>query len=129
MFVTSSSLVDVSLHTHVYIFFCLWSTNSQLIKKPLRPEPANELYQPINRRLSARLVPTFADRGFHVVSVTDPYGRIFGFLDWSRYFFFQVAPQLYSRGGVDPVPDPLLLRKCSYARNRTRTSVYVARNF
>jgi hypothetical protein len=26
-------------------------------------------------------VPTFADRGFHVVSVTDPYGGILGFLD------------------------------------------------
>jgi hypothetical protein len=26
------------------------------------------------------------------------YGRILGFLDRSRYFFFQVAPQLYSRG-------------------------------
>jgi hypothetical protein len=24
-------------------------------------------------------------------------------------FFYQVAPQLYSRGWVDPVPDPLLL--------------------
>jgi hypothetical protein len=42
-----------------------------------------------------------------VVSVTDPYGRILGFLDWSRYFFFQVAPQLYSRGSVDPVPENL----------------------
>jgi hypothetical protein len=26
-------------------------------------------------------VPTSADRGSHVVSVTDPYGRILGFLD------------------------------------------------
>jgi hypothetical protein len=42
----------------------------------------------------------FADRGCHVVSVTDPYGRILG--------FYQVAPQLCSRGWVDPVPDPLL---------------------
>jgi hypothetical protein len=24
--------------------------------------------------------------------------------------FYQAAPQLYSRGWVDPVPDPLLLR-------------------
>jgi hypothetical protein len=32
------------------------------------------------------------------VSVTNPYGRILGFLDRSRYYFFQVAPQLYSRG-------------------------------
>jgi hypothetical protein len=31
-----------------------------------------------------------------VVSVTDPYGRILGFIDRSRYFFFLVAPQLYS---------------------------------
>jgi hypothetical protein len=40
----------------------------------------------------------FAVRGCHVVSVTNPYGRILGFLDRSRYYFFQVAPQLYSRG-------------------------------
>jgi hypothetical protein len=26
-------------------------------------------------------VPTFADSGCHVVSMTDPYGRILGFLD------------------------------------------------
>jgi hypothetical protein len=28
----------------------------------------------------------FADRGCHVVSVTDPYGRILSFLDRRRYF-------------------------------------------
>jgi hypothetical protein len=28
----------------------------------------------------------FADRGCHMVSVTDPYGRILDFLDRSRYF-------------------------------------------
>jgi hypothetical protein len=28
-----------------------------------------------------------------VVKVTDPYGPILGFLDRSRYFFFQVAPK------------------------------------
>jgi hypothetical protein len=27
------------------------------------------------------LVPTFADKGCRVVSATDPYGRILGFLD------------------------------------------------
>jgi CBS-domain-containing membrane protein len=46
------------------------------------PEPASELYWPSNLRLSQKLVPTFADRGCHVVIVTDPYGRIIGFLDW-----------------------------------------------
>jgi hypothetical protein len=29
-----------------------------------------------------------------MVSVTVPYGHIFGFLGWSSYFFFQAAPQL-----------------------------------
>jgi hypothetical protein len=36
--------------------------------------------------MSAKWLPTFADRGCHVISVTDPYGRILGFLDGSRYF-------------------------------------------
>jgi hypothetical protein len=57
-----------------------------------------------------------------VVSVTDPYGNILGFLDRSRYFFFQVTPQLYSRGLVDPFPDPLLLRKSGSVGTRTQTS-------
>jgi hypothetical protein len=43
--------------------------------------------------------------------------------------FLPVAPQLYSRGWVDPVPDPLLLRKFGSTGNRTRTSGSVARNF
>jgi hypothetical protein len=38
-----------------------------------------------DRRLSAKLGPTFGDRGCRMVSAMDPY-------------FFQVAPQLYSRG-------------------------------
>jgi hypothetical protein len=46
-----------------------------------------------------------------MVSATDSYGRILGFLDRCRYFFVEVAPQLYSGGSVDPVPDQLLLRK------------------
>jgi hypothetical protein len=86
------------------------------------PESDRELYRPSDRNLLAKLMTTFADRGCHVVSATDPYGRILGFLDRSRYFFFQVAPQLYSRGWVGPVPDPLVLRKSRSAGNRTRTS-------
>jgi hypothetical protein len=31
--------------------------------------------------MSAKLVPTFADRGYRVVSATDPHGRILGCLD------------------------------------------------
>jgi hypothetical protein len=44
-----------------------------------------------------------------------PHGQSDGFLrPYSRFsgqeplLFYQVAPQLYSRGWVDPVPDPLL---------------------
>jgi CBS-domain-containing membrane protein len=32
------------------------------------------------------VIAKFADRGSHVVSVTDPYGRILGFIERSRYF-------------------------------------------
>jgi hypothetical protein len=39
------------------------------------------------------------------------------FLDLSRYFLFQVAPHLSSQGWVDPIPDPLLLRKSGDDRN------------
>jgi hypothetical protein len=95
-------------------------------KKKLRGlKSASELYRPSDRRLSAKLVPTSVDRGCHVVSVTDPYGR---FLNRSRYFFFQIAPQLCSRGWVDPAPDPLLFRKSGSAGNRKRTSGSKARN-
>jgi hypothetical protein len=92
-----------------------------LKQKKLRGlSPQTELYRPSDRRRSAKLVPAFAARGFRVVSVTDPHGRILGFLDRSRYYFFQVAPQLYSRGWADPVTDPVLLRISGSAENRTR---------
>jgi hypothetical protein len=49
-------------------------------------ESASELYRPSDRRFSAKRLSTFADRGCHVVSMTDPYGRILGFLNRRRYF-------------------------------------------
>jgi hypothetical protein len=57
-----------------------------------------------------------------VVSATDPHGSILGFLDRCRYFFFQVATHLYLRSRVDPVPDPLLLRKSGSAGNLILTT-------
>jgi hypothetical protein len=94
----------------------------------LSPVAGSELFLPSDRRLSEKLVPTFVDRGCRVVSATDLYGRNLGFLDRSRYFFYRVAPQIYSRGWVDLVPDPLLLRKCGSAGNPTQTSGSVARS-
>jgi hypothetical protein len=49
------------------------------LKKTPWSESVSELYQPSDRRLSAKWLPTTADRGSHVVSVMDPYGRIPGF--------------------------------------------------
>jgi hypothetical protein len=57
---------------------------SEVKKKTPWSESASELYRPSDRPLSAKWLPTFADRGCHVVSVTDPYGRILDFLDRSR---------------------------------------------
>jgi hypothetical protein len=57
-------------------------------KQTPRSESASELYRPSDRRFSAKRLPTFADKGCHVVSVTDPYGLILGFLD-GRYFFIK----------------------------------------
>jgi hypothetical protein len=73
------------------------------------PQSAGELYRPSESRLSAKLVPTCADRGCHVVSVTDPYSCILGFLDRSRYFF------LLSRSSI-------VLTKFSGPRSRSATS-------
>jgi hypothetical protein len=63
---------------------CLKRFLCKKIKTPWS-ESASELYRRSDHRLSAKLLPTFADRGCLVVSVTDPYGRILGFLDRSRY--------------------------------------------
>jgi hypothetical protein len=117
-------------HSLYWIYILKFTVTLAYAKKKQSPwlESASELYRPSDCSLSVKLLPTFAYTGCHVVSVTDPYGRILGFLDLNRHFLFQVAPQVYSRGWVDPVPDPLLLRKSSRAGNRTRTSGSVARN-
>jgi hypothetical protein len=45
-------------------------------KKKLRGlSPQRKLYRPSNRRLSAKLVSTLADRDCRVVSATNPHGR------------------------------------------------------
>jgi hypothetical protein len=101
----------------------------KLKTKTLWPESASELYRPSDRRSSAKLEPIFADRWFHAVSVTNPYGCIIGFLDQSRYFFFfPSSSSIVLTRLSGPVPDPLLLRRSGGAGNRIRTSGSVARN-
>jgi YD repeat-containing protein len=55
-------------------------------KKIPAPESVSELYRLSDRRLSAKLMPTFAEKGCRVVSVTDPYGRILGYTYNSNYY-------------------------------------------
>jgi hypothetical protein len=45
------------------------------LKKTPGLQSASELYRPSDRRLSAKLVSTFADRECRVVSATNPHGR------------------------------------------------------
>jgi hypothetical protein len=49
------------------MFATIWELQRVFLKKTkLWPESASELYQPSDSRLSAKLVPIFADRGCHV---------------------------------------------------------------
>jgi hypothetical protein len=72
-----------ALH-HISFYFqgaILDPEHGMLEKKNLVPWPEspNELYRLSERRFSAKLGQTFADREYHVVSVTDLYGRILAF--------------------------------------------------
>jgi hypothetical protein len=95
--VYASKAKGLSSHTNNFIAVLLairpyrsrwFYTQDDYSETSLTPwsESASELYRPSDRRLSAKSLATFADKGCHVVSVTDPYGRILGFLDRSRYF-------------------------------------------
>jgi hypothetical protein len=67
------------------------------------------------------LVPTVADRGVsRGQRGGTPTTVNLNCLDWSRYFFFPVAPHMCLLGWVDRVPDPLLLRKFFSPGNRTQ---------
>jgi hypothetical protein len=107
---TSSSLLFSNLHPQVHIqtLLNLCYKLKVLHYRRLRGLSMSKLYRPCDRLLLEKLVPAFADRGCHVVSVMNPYGHILGFLD--------------------SVPDPLLLRKSDSAGNQTRASGSVARN-
>jgi hypothetical protein len=67
-------------------------------------------------RATAKLVPILWIEGVVWSAQRIPTVVNLGFLDFS----IQVAPQLSSRGWVDPVPDPLLLRISGSAGKRIR---------
>jgi hypothetical protein len=57
-----------------------------------------------DRATAAKLLLTFEDRGCHVVRVTDPYGRILGFLDRMEflllYFILRLNTQTISNQNI-----------------------------
>jgi hypothetical protein len=77
--------LDSTKNTMLWQLDCVHAKNKKNKQTPWS-ESASELYRPSDRRFSAKWLPTFADKGCHVGSVTDPYVRILGFLDRSRYF-------------------------------------------
>jgi hypothetical protein len=95
-------------------------------KKTPWSDSASELYRPSDRRLSAKWYSTFADRGWHVVSVTDPYGRILGFIDRSRYF--SIKDHFSCTHEAEWTPFQTHYFFFGSAGNRTRTSGSAAKN-
>jgi hypothetical protein len=77
--------------------------------------------------LAAKRLPTCADRGCHVVSVTDPSGRILGFLNRSRYFSIKQLLSCTHETEWTPFQTHYSFFSGS-ARNRTRASGSVAKN-
>jgi hypothetical protein len=69
----------LKIMSHISRNTATWRKGYSYSFKTPWPEFESELYRPSDRRLSAKLVPTFLDRECHVVSVTGPYGRILGF--------------------------------------------------
>jgi hypothetical protein len=90
------------------------------------PESASKLYRPSVRRLSAKWLPIFADRRCHLVSVTNPYGLILGFLDRSRYFSIKQLLSFTHEAERTPFQTHYLFS--GSAGNRTRASGSVAKN-
>jgi hypothetical protein len=65
----------------LYIFQTQLRRTINVIWTKLRGFSPQANYRPSDRSLSAKLVPTLADRGCRVVSATDPHGRNLGYLD------------------------------------------------
>jgi hypothetical protein len=63
-----------------------WYKSEMLIKKNSMVWVRERTITTERPPLVGEVITKFADRGCHVVSVTDLYGRILDFLDKSRYF-------------------------------------------
>jgi hypothetical protein len=105
LFFSRAWIILVYIYIKQKIPFLLVRKRTIPTERPMRP---------------AKLMPTFFAGRCCVTSTADPNPVNSVFLDRTRYISIQVAPQLSTRGWVDPVPDPLFLRKSGSARNQTR---------
>jgi hypothetical protein len=80
-----------------FFYFILYKL-SQKIRITFASEIISILRMFICKEQIQQKVHLSAEPPVCVPSAAHPYSRILGFLDRSRYYFFQVAPRLYSRG-------------------------------
>jgi hypothetical protein len=79
-FITTSQLKRREVAVRFLIVEICFAATMTSNKKTFRGfSPQSELYRPSDRRFSAKLVPTLADRGCRVVSSTNPHGHQFWF--------------------------------------------------
>jgi hypothetical protein len=69
--------------------------------------------------MSEKSLQTFADKGYRVVSATDPQGRL-NFLDPALLLFHTSRSSVILKRLSGPFLDPLLLRKSGSAEIRTQ---------
>jgi hypothetical protein len=86
------------LNNHTIAFWKLKQRTVKYTKKLPGFESASELYRSSDRRRSAKLVPTLADRGCHVLCATSPSDRNFDFLDLEPLLFLPSNSSNCSRG-------------------------------
>jgi hypothetical protein len=78
--------------------------------------------------MSVKLLPTFVDRGCRVVSATDPKAINLDFRDTEPLLSYSSSFSVILTRRVEPVPDPLFLRKSDSTGIEPGISGSVARN-
>jgi hypothetical protein len=94
-------IVCIYIYIYIYITFTTVFVNTNHMKR--------HTHAVCERRLSAKLVPTFADRGCHVVIMRDPYDCILGFLELEPLLFLSSSSSI-------------ILTRLSGSRSRPTTS-------
>jgi hypothetical protein len=130
--------VMILTNTIAYTKFCSGSKYTLLYHTTIptnKSKKINSMVWVRKRTIPAEGPPLVSEVIANFCGQRVPRGQRDGFLrPYSRIsrqeppLVYQVAPQLYSRGWLDPVPDPLLFFSSGSAGNRTRASGSVAKN-